>query len=118
MLKKCAGVRRLGARLGTPTRLGRCKAKPAKELLLVAWVTVTGMPDCKERIAVEGPAAEELSARPVEAKRWPCAGGQIVDAADGGDIGHVAAGDVSLEPGAKGVCRDEAAGIGRGEHGG
>ena len=46
------------------------------------------------------------------------ADGEIVDAAEGGDVGHVAAGDVALELGAESVCGDEAAGIGGREHGG
>ena len=36
------------ARAGWWRRLGRWRTKPPKAMLLVAWVTVTGAPDCME----------------------------------------------------------------------
>jgi hypothetical protein len=52
VLKKRAGFLSEGGRFGFPTRFGRCGTKPANELLFVACVTVTGMLDCRETMAL------------------------------------------------------------------
>ena len=44
--------------------------------------------------------------------------GEVVDAAECGDIGHVSGGNVAFERGAEGVCSDETAGVWRREYGG
>src|SRR5579859_4019111 len=71
VLKKWAGVRSPDESDVFATMLGRCKAKPAKELLLVACVTVTGMPDCSEAMALNVQPPRSVFAMPVEAKLWP-----------------------------------------------
>ena len=69
VLKYCPGVRWSGGRFGFPTRFGRCKAKPAKALLLVAWVMVTGIPDCRDKMPLRAHPPNTELARPEDANR-------------------------------------------------
>src|ERR1700692_3574083 len=71
VLKKCAGVLWLGGRFGFPTIFGRCSANPANALLFVACVTVTGIPDCSEKIAFSDHPPNTALPTPVDANRCP-----------------------------------------------
>ncbi len=62
VLKKRVGFLSLGLKFGLPTRFGRWRTKPANELLLVACVTVIGIPDWSERIVLtDQPPRTEFS---------------------------------------------------------
>ena len=70
-LKYRAGVLWPGARLGCRTRFGLCSTKPAKALLFVACVTVTGIPDCSSSIVFSVQPPNAVFAKPVDANACP-----------------------------------------------
>src|SRR6185369_4882931 len=71
VLIKRAGERSFGDKFGLPTRFGRCNANPAKELLFVACVTVTGMPDCSSSIVFTCQPPSSTFAKPCAANPCP-----------------------------------------------
>ena len=91
VLKNFAGILSPEDRLGSPTWLGRWMEKPANELKFVAWVTVTGIPDCNDRIVFSRQPPSIAFSDAVRCKPMPVACGQVVDPAERSDIRHVSA---------------------------
>ena len=117
VLKKCAGrPSGLPADFGLPTIFGRCSANPANELLFVACVTVTGIPDCSEKMhsATTHPATH--SPIPRRRKPMPSSRRQIVDPAERSHIRHIAVRGIPLQIRPKGIRRHQTARVRRRQH--
>src|SRR3954471_19771784 len=51
--------------VGSPITFGRCVPKPANALLLVVWVTASGMPDCSVSTPVSVQSLTRAPATPL-----------------------------------------------------